>query len=139
MQVPNRVLTVSKSEAATRQVAAAIEALVRGDFDIAITLAGAAEGMFERTGMHLFAFLRDHSKVKGVPQKEWIDHLNREHYWLKHHSGPDSLQIERADAVFMIVRAASKLEEWPPLFDEFKAWLVENLDAVTLRGAVPQP
>jgi hypothetical protein len=36
------ILSLTKIEAATRQTEAAIEAFVRGDFDIAITLAGAA-------------------------------------------------------------------------------------------------
>src|SRR5260221_3875305 len=46
----NHPLTISKAEGASRQVEEAIKALERGDFDIAITLAGAAEGMLERSG-----------------------------------------------------------------------------------------
>jgi hypothetical protein len=54
---PQRTLTVTKEQAATRQVVAAIEAFGRGDYDVATTLAGAAEDMIERAGMHLFGFL----------------------------------------------------------------------------------
>jgi hypothetical protein len=28
----------------------------------------------------------------------------------------------------MIARAASKLENWPPQVEEFKDWLINNLD-----------
>lgn len=37
-------------EAATRQIHTAIDALEAGNFDIALTLAGAAEGMIHRDG-----------------------------------------------------------------------------------------
>ena len=58
MKVPKRPLTLTKAQAPVRQVEAAIHALIRGDFDIAITLACAAEGMFDRKGRHLFLVLR---------------------------------------------------------------------------------
>jgi hypothetical protein len=45
MNVRDRPLKISKAEGASRQVEEAIKALERGDFDIAVTLAGAAEGM----------------------------------------------------------------------------------------------
>ena len=45
MNVPDKPVQITKVEAATRQVEAAIEAFRKGDFDIAITLAGAAEGI----------------------------------------------------------------------------------------------
>lgn len=80
----SRPLKVTKIEAATRQLEAAIDAFERGELDVAITLAGAAEGTIERTGLHLFAYLRDRT-LKGVDhQKEWIPFLNFERDWLKH-------------------------------------------------------
>jgi hypothetical protein len=104
MRVPaTPAITLSKSEAATRQIEAAIEALLRGDYDIAITLAGAAEDMFEREGPHLFRFLREHPKARELNgAKEWVPHLNRERDWLKHSNGPDVMEIQRAAAVSMI-------------------------------------
>jgi hypothetical protein len=116
-------LSLTKIEAATRQTEAAIEAFVRGDFDIAITLAGAAEGMIERDGLHMFAFLRDSPRVQDVEKKEWISTLNSERDWLKHSNGPESLQIEREHAA----RASSKLEKWTPRMEEFKEWLLKNV------------
>lgn len=132
MDVPAMALNLTKAEAATRQVEAAINALVRGDFDVAITLAGAAEGMLVRSGTHGFAYLRDSPRVQHLDKKEWIAVLNQERDWLKHPTpdGPELLIIERGHAAFMIARAASKLENWTPRIDEFKAWLVANLDDV---------
>lgn len=124
MKVPKRSLPLTKEQAAVRQVEAAIHALMRGDFDLAITLACAAEGMFKRPGRHLFAVLRDHPTVKHIPRKVWIAHLNRDRDWLKHPGGPRRLVIERFSAAAAITRAATKLEaeDWTPLIEAFKDW-----------------
>lgn len=120
-------LTVT--EGATRQVDAAIDALGRGDFVAAITLAGAAEGTLKRDGFHLFVGLRDNPRVKEriTEKKDWIGLLNRERDWLKH-GGDDEMQIECFDAAMMIARAASKLEVWTPRMESFRAWFLQNLD-----------
>ena len=88
LTVPGAPLKLTKGEAATRQIEAAIAALVRGHFDIAITLASAAEDMIDRKGSHLFAFLRDHPQVN---KKDWIRHINRHRDWFKHASGSDQV------------------------------------------------
>jgi hypothetical protein len=59
--VPGRCLNLTKAQAASRQVDAAIDALDRGDFDVAVTLASAAEDMIDREGLTLLAFLMSHS------------------------------------------------------------------------------
>jgi hypothetical protein len=130
MEAPNTTLSLSKIEGATRQTNAAIEAFVSGYFDIAITLAGAAEGMLEREGPHMFSFMRDSPRVQNedVKMKEWIAVLNLERDWLKHAGGTETLLIERGDAAFMIARAASKLSTWSPRMEEFKVWLLNNVD-----------
>jgi hypothetical protein len=114
MEAPNTTLSLTKIEGATRQTNAAIEAFVCGHFDIAITLAGAAEGMLEREGPHMFPFLRDspHIQDQDVKKKEWIAVLNLERDWLKHPGGTETLLIERGHAAMMIARAASKLPTW---------------------------
>jgi hypothetical protein len=119
-----------KIEAATRQVEAAIAALVRGHFDIAITLAGAAEEMIDRKGSHLFEFLRDHPSAKPIDKKAWIRHLNRDRDWLKHASGPDRLLIERFSACVLIARAVTKLEAscWTTSIKDFQGWYVRNIN-----------
>jgi hypothetical protein len=128
MKPEKKTMTLTKAESALRQVNAAIEAFWRGDFDIAITLSGAAEGMLEREDAHLFSYMRDAPKVQHVPKKEWIKTLNRERDWLKHSGSEHSAtaEIGRADAAFMIARAASKLENWPHQIEEFADWLKIN-------------
>jgi hypothetical protein len=125
-------LTVGKEQAAARQVDAAIDALTRGDFDIAITLAGAAEGMLDRSGFHAWTFMRDHTLVQHVNKKEWMVALNYERDWLKH-STPNfaaEITLTVSDAALMIVRAASKLEVWSSKVEEFNLWLTSNLEEV---------
>jgi hypothetical protein len=129
MQIPKGMLTLTKAEAATRQVEAAIAALCVGHFDLAVTLAGAAEGMFDRSGPHLFKYLREHPKARDLNEaKQWVPHLNRTRDWLKHSGDPEPMQIGRAAAVEMITRAASKLETWTPPIEEFRTWLLADLD-----------
>jgi hypothetical protein len=125
-EMPNEI-TLTKTEAATRQVEAAVDALMRGDFDIAITLAGAAEGMIDRDENYLFAFLRDSERVSDVPAREWITTLNMERDWLKHSCEPDVLTIEKEAAFIMVARAASKLEKWTPPIEAFKKIFKEVL------------
>lgn len=128
MKPPTSTLTLTKAQGSSRQTEAAIEAFARGDFDIAITLAGAAEGMLERQGPHMFSFLRNSPRVQDVEKKDWITALNVERDWLKHSSGSETLQVKRGDAAIMIVRAASKLEAWSPRMEEFKDWLLNNIN-----------
>ena len=66
-------LFLTLHKAATRQVDAAIDALQAGDFDVALTLAGAAEGMIERTGHHVFGWPKQHPKaLQRFTQRESI-------------------------------------------------------------------
>jgi hypothetical protein len=126
-------LKLTLTEGATRQVDAAIDALERGDFDVALTLAGAAEGMIKREGLHLFSFLRDSARAKAAyaEPKDWISGLNQERDWLKH-GGDGEMQIECFDAALMIARAASKLEVWTPKMEGFRAWFVGNLRSAAI-------
>jgi hypothetical protein len=66
--------------------------------------------------------------VQDLEKKSWISTLNNERDWLKHPSGAGPLAIEREAAAHMIARAASKLEMWPRRIEEFKAWLLKNVD-----------
>jgi hypothetical protein len=126
--VPEGSLNLSLIEAATRQTDAAIAALEQGKFDVAMTLAGAAEGMIEREGFHMFQGLREAPRaLERFSQKEWTSILNMERDWLKH-GGVAEMTSDRASAAFMIARAMSKLDQWTPKMDEFKVWLLSNLD-----------
>jgi len=130
-RLPADPLKLTLTEGMTRQVDAAIDALERGDFDVAITLAGAAEDMIHREGHHLFAGLRDNprSKERIAEKKDWIALLNQERDCLKH-GGADEMQIECFDAAMMIARAASKLEVWTPKMEDFRTWFLASLDNV---------
>jgi hypothetical protein len=125
MQIPDRSLLLTKVEAATRQIEAAIEALARGDFDIVITLAGVAEGMIEKS-TSLFAYHRDHPKMRelGMEQKELVAVLNKERDWLKHLTGPETMEITLYSAAFMIPRSLTKLNPQccTPLMRDFLIW-----------------
>jgi len=129
MDIPRLELVLTKEEAASRQAEAAIDALERGQFDIALTLAGAAEGMIKRDGPHMFSFMLESERVRHITRKDWITALNRERDWLKH-GGDDAMTIDLASAAFMIARALSKLEKWTQRMDEFKVWLLTNLDDI---------
>jgi hypothetical protein len=123
-------LSLTVPEAASRQVDAAIDALQAGNYDVALTLAGAAEGMIERTGHHMFGWLKQHPRaLERFDKKEWISILNTERDWLKH-GGQPAMQISCAEAAFMIARAGSKLEEWTPKMVAFKIWLLANIDNI---------
>ena len=132
-RLPADPVKLTLIEGSVRQIEASIKALERGRFDLAVTLAGAAEGMIRRDGHYLFAALRDNPRAKErfAKQKDWIDMLNREHYWLKH-GGADTMEIACFDAAMMIARALSKLEaqDWTPQMDEFRSWFLQNIDFV---------
>ena len=130
MQAREPRLRLTRAQAATRQIEAAIDALDAGHYDLAITLAGAAEGMFKRRGRYLFRFLTEHEKLAGFERRTLIEHVNRELYWLKHDKRPNVLNIRRSVAVSMITRAASKLRNWTPPIERFRAWLVANVDDI---------
>jgi hypothetical protein len=127
-----RPLKISETEGASRQVEAAIKALERGDFDIAVTLAGAAEGMLERSGHHLWSFLLESPGAAAFDKRELINFLNAELYWLKHPtpSAGDTKTFTRAHATIMIARAMSKLETWSPRMNRFKRWFEGSLEEV---------
>src|ERR1700677_283030 len=79
--------TVTKKEAALRQITAAIEHYDKEQYECAITLAGAAEGMVATNPDDKFLF----KQLKEVPlppefktENEWADWINAQYHWLKH-------------------------------------------------------
>ena len=91
---------------------------------------GRSEDMFTRKCRYLFRFLAEHEKLAAFERKTVIKHLNRELVWLKHDKRPNVLYIRRSVAVSMITRAASKLRNWTPPIEQFRAWLVANVDDI---------
>jgi hypothetical protein len=132
MKVSDRPFTLTRAEAATRQVEAAIEAMMRGRFDVAITLAGAAEDMINREGS-LFAFQQAKAKELGIDGKELSDHMNAQRNWLKHNRPPDSMDFTLYDAGFMVARAVTKLEPESCTLPiaAFCHWWTANINTLT--------
>lgn len=138
MELPESTLNVplgtklflTLERAALRQIDAAIDALEAGHFDIALTLAGAAEGMIEKSGFHMFGELKNSPEALArFTQKEWIAILNMERDWLKH-GGRPTMEIHCSTAAFMIARATTKIENWSSRMVEFKIWMLANLDRI---------
>ena len=128
MYVPEEALTLTKVEAAVRQTEAAIEAFKRGDFDIAVTLAGAAEDMLPEKNDNAFAVMRDSpGRPEPHSKKELISELNLRRDWLKHEGPPYTLVIGREDAASMIVRAISKLDRTEAM-TAFLGWVYIHAD-----------
>ncbi len=133
MNIPDIRQTLSKVEAAQRQIEAAIDAMQKGDFDIAVTLAGAAEGIFShRKGSDLFSRMIEYPQAAEFFTKtEWNAVINAERDWLKHPTleRDEPREFGPSDAGFMVARAMSKLrpDEWTPVMAEFKSWLTAHV------------
>jgi hypothetical protein len=132
---PSIVLT--RDEAFRRHIEAAIIAFEEERYDVAITLAGAAEGMVpETTGPApaLFLLLRDHPTAAG--KKNWIKKLNAARNWLKHAAEPNhppNMKFDRREAVIMLVRAISKDQTAALQSEAIKnvtSWIKEHFDEV---------
>lgn len=126
---PQAGLILTKSRAAVRQVEAAITAFLAGDFDICITLAGAAEGIYaDRKGNDLHTFAMRDERAIAFGLKEANAALNGERDWLKHPTPkfPQQITITAFEAAHMLVRAMTKLDEseWTERMDEVKPLLM---------------
>jgi hypothetical protein len=98
----HKSITLTRVQAAGRQIEAAIEAWENNKFDIATTLAGAAEGMII-SARGIFDYQRNHPKVKEVLKmtpKEYGDQLNRER-WLKHPTEHRTMKFTGYSAALM--------------------------------------
>jgi hypothetical protein len=122
-------LDTTRKIAAVRQIRGAIRALHDEEFECAITLAAAGEGMVpndRKDGKPLIKILRD-----KMPE----DDPNLFSNWLKHPKGPDKARILIMEAVVMISRAIHKFvwyyEESADSFETFSDWAV-------LHGHLPR-
>jgi prolyl-tRNA synthetase len=122
--------------ASMRQIHCAIEHLHRGDFEAAITLAGAAEGMLPTPGKP-FLF----QKIKALRPNPSLDSAESDGAndmitWLKHGTGPDGKRVENAripeiDVIAAILRAISKFvavyDVQSPQMEQFKKYAAAHL------------
>ncbi|WP_315923518.1 hypothetical protein [Mesorhizobium sp. SP-1A] len=116
-----RALYVTRIEAASRQIEAAIDAFEIGSFDVAVTLACAAEGMAPPNPKGLFKLMMQSPRWGDLTEKNRSSKVNLTRDWLKHRAEdkPGRLLIEEAEAAYCIVRAMSVWEPWTPKIDAF--------------------
>jgi hypothetical protein len=103
---PTRIKS-TKQLASQRQIKAAIQHLLKQEFECAVTLAAAAEGLLPPTNdPHLFQDLR-----KELTPEEYREfNFNLVINWLKHYNpeDPDPVEISEFEAVITIERAITK-------------------------------
>jgi hypothetical protein len=102
MPCEERCIVTTKQAAALVQINASIEHFQKGEYECAITLAAAAEGMLPPTeDPHLFTLLKDSPFFKPVDFNRYIN-------WLKHPKGEDKTVLAEFEVTMVIVRAISK-------------------------------
>jgi hypothetical protein len=109
-----RIFNVTKQEAAAQQIEAAISAFHAGQFAVAVTLAGAAEGMAPARPGGLWQMIRDNPGRPLPDPKEWIKRLNETRDWLKHDQESPTRSLVAFEAGLFILRAMDKWERWSP-------------------------
>ncbi len=124
-----KIVRTSKQLAAIRQIEAAIEHFENDEYECAITLAAAAEGLIPDTAHpHIFSLLR------ARPKKE-LDY-NLLINWLKHPIEPEEILLPEFEAAIIIMRAISKLiavyNTGTVKMQKFGRWVFE-------RGHLPIP
>ena len=134
---------ITKQEAALRQIRIAIKLLEEDEFEAAITLAGAAEGMMLK-GAHpiaMFEHLKELRPGDFRTEPEWVNFLNEILYWLKHSGDQGGNVIGEFDAWVMIARAWTKYhgtyDERPPEVDSLMAWSKERNEKLRLARTRP--
>jgi hypothetical protein len=132
----NKYIETTKQLAALKQLHAVIWLFQKDEFECAITLAAAAEGLLPPVeGAHLFQALKSSKEVKETNYNLFIN-------WLKHPNITipgceiDSALIPEFEVVIIIVRAISKFravyKTGSPVMADFIKWAFEN-------GHLPTP
>jgi hypothetical protein len=104
---------VSKKDAAHIQILTACSLLAEGQWECAITLAGAAEGQIieiENAKVpNMFTRIKKlESRTKFKTEREYIAFVNRLRDWLKHSSNQKDMLIYEREAIAMVARAIIK-------------------------------
>jgi hypothetical protein len=120
-----------------RQIHCAIEHLHRGDFECAITLAHAGEGMLpEPEKLYLRHKIQDMSKSEVVQAAGGLTDPNDLSVWLKHgtlnKARVEAVTIPAEESVAFVCRAISKFEavydDLSPQMISFRKWAKEWLE-----------
>lgn len=101
--------TVTKKEAAGRQIDVAIRLYEEGEYEASITLSCATEGMLI-SGMPqpLFDRMKDGRPREFKTEKEWATFLNDTRDWLKHCHDQGDRRIGKFEAWIMLCRGLTK-------------------------------
>jgi len=125
--------TVTKKQAAITQIHAAIAHLYAKEYECAITLACAAEGVVGDAEPEHLRKLILAKRPDGLTGKEWNAYLNETRDWLKHPTENlgDEREIEEFEAVIMLIRAVTKYAaryygEYTHEMEEFTVWCREQ-------------
>ena len=125
---------VSKKDAARLQILTACTLLFEGNWECAMTLAGAAEGQIPETKNAIVPDI--FTRIKSVlgknyaSEREHVSFENSERDWLKHNSDQSNKLIYEFKAFMMVARAASKY--WSVYRDNsediqaLNKWLIEQ-------------
>lgn len=130
-----------RRDAVRAQIEAAIFLFDQGKPIPALSLAGAAEEATPATSEpHVFEKAKElgHAKGHGAPQ-EVGQRLNETRNWLKHHDAqkPDPHHFHEIEAIFMILRAATKYQAAYQADDieglaKFRDWLAGHPNYVSI-------
>jgi hypothetical protein len=118
-----KIIKTTKQLAATRQIQAAIAHFRKDEYECAITLAAAAEGLIPDTDEpHIFTVLKASPMFKEMDFNLYIN-------WLKHPTEPNGADIPEFEVAIIIMRAISKLaavyNDAPNDVREFGRWVFE--------------
>jgi hypothetical protein len=111
---------MTKQEAASQQIEAAIAAFHAGQFAVAITLAGAAEEMAPAKLGGLWETIRNDPARMQPDTKKWIARLNETRNWLKHNQDEPARNLVAFEVGYFILRAMDRWEPWSPTMVAFK-------------------
>lgn len=97
-----RCIETTKHAASLKQIEMAIKLFWKREYECAIILAAAAEGILPPTEEpHMFTVLKTSPKVKDLDHNLFIN-------WLKHPDGPQEALLSEFEVVIVIMRAISK-------------------------------
>ena len=125
--------------ASMRQIHAAIEHLRRGDFECAMTLAAAGEGMLPPTDEPHFRELARMTEVNDIV--DWLRHGPTKDKENRRRGRGQSVTIEESEAIFVIYRAIAKFDavfgdQKTPQMVSFRICATRSL-RVGLNSSVP--
>ena len=118
MNVPTESVYLHEARAGSRHVNGAIEALQRGDFDLAVTLAAAADRVLSGSPEPYLRSLLDPAMPSNYGPGDGPAKCGKpkELTWL----------VSRDEAAREIMRAVAKLPVWSPEAGQFVHWFFET-------------